>query len=93
MLSRSLLAKPKEEYRARLGAVGDQHAIAARSTFAGPRHALLEDAAAKIGIHQAARGPADRLAKACIGNPSATRKAREQFRLEDAQFRLPCYEL
>src|SRR5947209_1531913 len=83
------LGKAKEEHGARLGAVRDQHAIAARPSFSGPRHPLLEDAAAEIGIDQAALGPPHRLAKTRIGNPLAARKAREQFRLEYPQSSLP----
>jgi hypothetical protein len=37
--------------------------------LARPRHPLLDKAAAKIGVDNAALGPLDRLAQAGVGNP------------------------
>src|SRR5437667_9781690 len=59
------------------GAVGDQHAIAARPSLPRPRHALLDDTAAQIGIHPALLGPPDRLAEPSVGHPFPVRKPGE----------------
>lgn len=38
-------------------------------SLTGPRHALLDEAAAKIGVDRAALGPLNRLAQAGVSNP------------------------
>src|SRR5260370_3440158 len=46
--------KAKQNHRAGLRAVSDQHAKAARASLSGPRHKLLDDTASHIRVHQAA---------------------------------------
>jgi hypothetical protein len=52
----------EQEHRPYSSAEGDQDPKAARLSLAWPRHALLDYAAAEIGIKQSALRPADRYA-------------------------------
>src|SRR5713101_3179383 len=76
------LGKAEQEHRSGPSPVGDQHAIAARAPLSGPRHPLLEDAAAQIRSDQPALRPPHRLAKARIGIRSRRAKRANHFVLK-----------
>jgi hypothetical protein len=57
-----------EKHRTPGRTVGDNHPEPTGTTLAGPRHALLDKAAAKIGVDNAPLGPLDRLTQAGVGN-------------------------
>jgi len=87
------LGEPKQKHRARLTPLRKQHAEAARPPMTRPRHALLDDTAAQIGIDEAAFCPPQRPDQVCVGNPLAAREARELLRPEYPQAPLPYYKL
>ena len=58
------LGEAEQEHRKISRPNGDHHSIAAPPPLPFPRHALLDEAAAEIGIRQPPRRSLDRLAKA-----------------------------
>ena len=56
----------KQEHRKIPRAISDHHAIAAATPLPFAGHALLDEAAAQIGVHQPAIGTLDRLDQARI---------------------------
>ena len=63
----------------------DQRAVAARFSLPGSRHALLDDATAKVSIHQSAFGPLHGIAKGGIGQPLFPCETLEPAILENAR--------
>ena len=78
-MSCALLAKPNRNTAKSARPNGDHHSIAAPPPLPFPRHTLLDEAAAEIGIHQPPRRSLDRLAKAFVGNVLAAGEAREYY--------------
>src|SRR5262249_55855540 len=76
------LGKTKEEDRASLRPIGDQHPVTARAALARPRHPLLDDPAAQIRVDQAALGTPHRLRETGIRDALASRKPREALGLK-----------
>ncbi len=77
------LGKSEDEYRAAPLSVRNYHAVPAGSHLSRPGYALLNQAAAKIGIDQASLGPFDGLTKTPVRDPFTPGKAREPSRLEN----------
>jgi hypothetical protein len=79
-----VLAETESEYGPIVPAKQDQRAIAARLSFARPRDPLLDDAAAKVSVDQAALRPRDCISQRLIAQFLLAREALEPAILEYA---------
>jgi len=83
------LGEAEQEHRKIAEPAGDQRPVAAAAAFARPRHALLDEAAAQVCVDEPAFRPYNRLDKALVGDPLASRELGEKSRLVDPDRRIP----
>lgn len=80
------LGEPKREYRLVTLPEQNQRPVATRLALPSARNPLLDDTAAKIGIHQTAFCALHGFTKRGIGNPLFSREALEPTIFEDARY-------